>query len=149
MILTASVLGAAPRMPSLARRMSLARTPARTSVYGRSRGDEDTLSVFVFIPLALAVYNVSMNRCRDFVVSGRVQGVFFRAATEDTARRLGLTGWVRNLPDGSVELVACGDESKLKELERWLWQGPPRARVEQVKSLEAEPQTFSDFSVRG
>ena len=90
-----------------------------------------------------------MNRCRHFLVSGQVQGVFFRAATEDAARHLGLTGWVRNLADGSVELVACGEVAKLSELERWLWQGPPRARVEQVRSLEAELQTFSDFSVRG
>jgi acylphosphatase len=90
-----------------------------------------------------------MNHCRHFLVSGRVQGVFFRTATEDTARRLGLTGWVRNLADGSVELVACGAEAKLMELERWLWQGPPRARVAQVRSLEVELQTFSDFSVSG
>ena len=90
-----------------------------------------------------------MNRCRHFLVSGQVQGVFFRAATEAAARRLGVTGWVRNFADGSVELVACGEEAKLAELERWLWQGPPRARVEQVRSREAEPQTFNDFSVRG
>lgn len=90
-----------------------------------------------------------MNHCRHFLVSGRVQGVFFRAATEAAARRLGLTGWVRNLADGSVELVACGEDAKLSELEHWLWQGPPRARVEQVRSREVERQTFGDFSVRG
>ena len=90
-----------------------------------------------------------MNRCRHFLVSGRVQGVFFRAETEAAARRLGLTGWVSNLADGSAELVACGAEAKLVELERWLRQGPPRARVEQVKSREVELQSFSDFSIRG
>lgn len=90
-----------------------------------------------------------MNRCRHYKVSGRVQGVFFRASTESTARRLGLTGWVRNLPDGGVELVACGDESKLQELEQWLWQGPPHARVEQVTGREVPTQLFSGFSVRG
>ena len=58
--------------------------------------------------------------------------MFYRAATQETARRLGLTGWARNLADGDVELVACGDAAKLKELEQWLWQGPPRARVAQV-----------------
>ena len=89
-----------------------------------------------------------MNRCRHFRVSGRVQGVFFRAATEAAARRLGLTGWVRNLPDGSVELLACGAETGIEELERWLWQGPPRARVEQVQASEAPPQSFDDFDVR-
>lgn len=90
-----------------------------------------------------------MNSCRHFLVSGRVQGVFFRAATQATAHRLGLTGWVRNLPDGRVELVACGAEEKLKQLEAWLWQGPPHARVEQVVSAAAAPQqAFKDFGMR-
>lgn len=90
-----------------------------------------------------------MNRCRHFLVSGQVQGVFFRASTESTARRLGLSGWVRNLPDGRVELVACGTELKLKELEQWLWQGPPHAEVKQVTVEEVMEQPFSGFSVRG
>lgn len=82
------------------------------------------------------------------MVSGQVQGVFFRASAEATARRLGLTGWVRNLRDGRVELVACGEEAPLQELERWLWQGPPHARVEHVAFADAELQSFRDFSVR-
>lgn len=90
-----------------------------------------------------------MNRCRHFLVSGQVQGVFFRASTEAAARRLGLTGWVRNLRDGRVEVLACGAENRLAELERWLWQGPPRARVTQVQAAEAPPQSFDGFSVRG
>src|SRR3989344_1417940 len=98
---------------------------------------------------AFAVNNIFMNRCRHFLVSGRVQGVFFRAATEAAARRLGVTGWVRNLAGGRGGVVACGEEAKLSELERWLWQGPPHAQVEQVRSLEAEPQTFGDFFVPG
>jgi acylphosphatase len=89
-----------------------------------------------------------MNRCRHFLVSGQVQGVFFRAATEAAARRLGVTGWVRNLADGSVELVACGEDVKLSELERWLWQGPPRACVEQVTTQDVAVQVFAGFSVR-
>lgn len=89
-----------------------------------------------------------MNCCRHFVVSGRVQGVFFRASMESTAQRLGLTGWVRNLPDGRVDLVACGEEGKLKELERWLWQGPPHAHVEQVTAQECAVQSFAGFSLR-
>ncbi len=90
-----------------------------------------------------------MNRCRHFLVSGQVQGVFFRASAESTARRLGLTGWVRNLRDGRVELVACGEEAPLKELEQWLWQGPKHARVEQVAVQEVSAQSFAGFSVRG
>ncbi len=85
--------------------------------------------------------------CRRFRVSGRVQGVFFRSGTQDRARRLGLTGWVRNLPDGNVELVACGDETKLKQLEEWLWQGPPHARVENVTTSDAGDQAFVDFTI--
>lgn len=87
--------------------------------------------------------------CRRFVVRGRVQGVFFRATTQQTARQLGLTGWVRNLPDGGVELIACGAPARLEELERWLWQGPPSARVEEVAATDAAPETFSGFAVVG
>ena len=89
-----------------------------------------------------------MRSCRRLVVAGEVQGVFYRASTEHMARRLGLGGWGRNLPDGNVELVACGDETKLKELENWLWQGPRHARVAQVVARDVAPQSFPDFSVR-
>jgi acylphosphatase len=88
-----------------------------------------------------------MSQCRRFFVTGSVQGVFYRVATQVTARRLGLSGWVRNLADGNVELVACGEAAKLKELEQWLWQGPPRARVAQVTATDAGPQTFVDFNI--
>jgi acylphosphatase len=66
-------------------------------------------------------------------ISGRVQGVFFRASAEAEARRLGLSGWVRNCPDGSVELVAEGPKAKLDELLAWCRHGPPRAEVEDVQ----------------
>lgn len=66
------------------------------------------------------------------IVRGRVQGVFFRAATQREARRLGLTGWVRNRPDGSVEMLAEGDESQLRQLCMWAEKGPSAARVEDV-----------------
>jgi acylphosphatase len=66
------------------------------------------------------------------VVRGRVQGVYFRAATQREARRLGLTGWVRNRPDGSVEMLAEGDEDSVKELASWANHGPSAARVEHV-----------------
>lgn len=88
-----------------------------------------------------------MACCRHFFVSGRVQGVFYRAFTQETARRLGLTGWVRNLPDGRVELVACGEPSRIAELESRLWQGPPHAKVEAVNGRDAELHSFTDFRV--
>lgn len=65
-------------------------------------------------------------------VEGRVQGVFFRASTMEEAIRLGLKGWVRNCPDGSVEAVAEGARKKIDDLVNWCRHGPPGARVENV-----------------
>ncbi|HHH36859.1 MAG TPA: acylphosphatase [Gammaproteobacteria bacterium] len=70
-----------------------------------------------------------MKPCRRYYVSGRVQGVFFRDSTRREARALGLSGWARNLPDGRVEVLACGPPQALAALERWLWEGPPLAEV--------------------
>jgi acylphosphatase len=75
---------------------------------------------------------------RRFLVSGKVQGVFFRASTARTAEQLGLRGYARNLPDGRVEVLAVGTADALESLARWLRQGPPRARVTAV-TAEAEP----------
>ncbi len=69
-------------------------------------------------------------------VTGRVQGVFYRASTTDVAKSLGLTGWVKNMMDGSVELEAQGDEDKVKQLIVWLNQGPPHSMVLQVHVVE-------------
>jgi acylphosphatase len=68
-----------------------------------------------------------------FLVAGRVQGVWFRAATREQALRLQLSGFARNLADGGVEVVAVGAEPALAELEQWLWQGPPLAKVASVR----------------
>lgn len=68
-----------------------------------------------------------------FLVSGKVQGVFFRASTREQAQRLGLGGHARNLPDGRVEVLAVGDADAIDELATWLRQGPPQARVEAVQ----------------
>jgi acylphosphatase len=65
-------------------------------------------------------------------VRGRVQGVYFRASAQREAKRLGLTGWVKNKPDGSVEILAEGEEDTLKELIGWSNRGPSAARVERV-----------------
>jgi acylphosphatase len=72
---------------------------------------------------------------RRFIVRGRVQGVFFRAATVEQARALGLGGYVRNRADGTVEVEAEGAEQALEALERWLWRGPPLARVDAVEEV--------------
>ena len=66
------------------------------------------------------------------MVSGRVQGVYYRASVVAEAERLELQGSVRNLPDGRVEVIAKGRAGALAELAAWLWQGPPAARVDAV-----------------
>lgn len=73
-----------------------------------------------------------------FLVSGRVQGVCFRASTREQALKLGLCGYAKNLPDGRVEVLAEGNAPTLDALERWLHVGPPLAKVELVKRSEAE-----------
>ena len=83
--------------------------------------------------------------CAKFIVSGRVQGVFFRASARAEAVRLGLTGYAKNLTDGSVEVLACGDAAALEELQRWLQLGPPSARVANVVRScadDAPPEAF-------
>jgi acylphosphatase len=67
------------------------------------------------------------------IVSGDVQGVCFRANARDRATELGLTGWVRNLPDGDVEALAEGEEALVQEFIEWCEVGPPAARVESVE----------------
>ncbi len=89
-----------------------------------------------------------MRRRVHLVVHGIVQGVFFRASTRDTAVRLGLTGWVRNLPDGSVECLAEGDEVALRRLVAFCSEGPPGARVERVEEQWGEAKgEFARFQV--
>ncbi len=88
-----------------------------------------------------------MNHCRRYLISGRVQGVAFRATVQDAARGLRLTGFARNLNDGRVEVVACGEFQRVKQLESWLWQGPRWARVEKVVAEEIVEQDFDDFEV--
>lgn len=81
------------------------------------------------------------------IVSGRVQGVWFRAGTQDCAKSLGLTGWARNLPDGRVEVMASGEREKLQKLFKWLQQGPELAVVENVAYEELDFQEFERFGV--
>jgi acylphosphatase len=90
-----------------------------------------------------------VNTCFHCYVSGQVQGVFFRASTREAAKRLGLTGWVCNLPDGRVEVLACGEREALTALLSWLEQGPEHANVSRLDYDWCEPdEELDDFSVR-
>jgi len=83
------------------------------------------------------------------IISGRVQGVWFRASTKDKAEQLGLNGWVRNTRDGDVEAVFEGDEEQIKKMINWCHKGPSMARVENVK-VEKQPASdvFNGFSIK-
>ncbi len=83
--------------------------------------------------------------CRRFLVSGKVQGVWFRASTRQQAVALGLTGEAVNLADGRVEVIACGEPAALDALADWLWQGPELARVDHVHSERLTARTYSGF----
>ncbi len=83
------------------------------------------------------------------IVSGRVQGVSYRATTADEAEGLGLTGWVRNLPDGRVELEAEGPADAIATLLAWLPKGPPAASVTNVDATDLPPTgADSSFAIR-
>jgi len=84
---------------------------------------------------------------KRFVVSGRVQGVGFRYFVVREAEALGLAGWVRNLPDGRVEVLASGEGGPVDALEGRLWQGPPHAHVAAVEAVEGEPPRTAEFRV--
>lgn len=75
-------------------------------------------------------------RCEHYYISGQVQGVFYRASTYEAAQSLKLTGWVKNLFDGRVEVLACGNKEQLAKLKAWLEKGPPLARVDKVEVTE-------------
>lgn len=80
--------------------------------------------------------------CFRCLVGGRVQGVFFRASAREQAVRLGLTGFARNLPDGRVEVLACGEPGAVDRLREWLRTGPPHAGV---TGVACEPQDYRPF----
>ena len=82
---------------------------------------------------------------RRLIVSGRVQGVFFRDACKGQADLLGVKGWARNLPDGTVEIVAEGEANAVERLARWAREGSPRARVTSVTSTTEVPEGIAGF----
>jgi acylphosphatase len=83
-----------------------------------------------------------------FLINGRVQGVWFRARTQDEAKLLNLTGWARNTEDGKVEVIACGERENLMKFYVWLQQGPELARVDQVLHKEIPWEEFDRFYIK-
>jgi acylphosphatase len=82
-------------------------------------------------------------------INGRVQGVYFRASTVEQARRLGLTGWVMNCPDSSVEVVAEGAKEQLEKLVAWCRGGPQGAQVKEVRvQWETSNEEFHGFYIK-
>lgn len=89
-----------------------------------------------------------MEKRAHVLVSGRVQGVYYRSYALDEARDLGLRGWIRNRPDGRVEAVFEGGEAAMEEMIEWCRKGPPSARVEKVEvAWETPTGEFIDFNV--
>lgn len=85
--------------------------------------------------------------CIHCYVSGRVQGVWYRATTKKMAKKFGVNGWVKNLPDGRVEVMICGDAETANALKDWLWEGPIAAEVKDIVVIEEQCQSFSAFEV--
>jgi len=90
-----------------------------------------------------------MRKRAHVLISGRVQGVWFRVNTKDRAQQLGVKGWVRNTPDGKVEALFEGEEEGVKQMIEWCREGPPLAKVSEVKVKWEEPENdFKGFSIR-
>jgi len=84
--------------------------------------------------------------CKRYIVSGHVQGVWYRGSTQSKANQLGLTGYAYNLDDGCVEVVACGDDQAISSLVDWLWQGPAGASVTNVEEQLVFDDEYDCFS---
>ncbi|MBK5967676.1 MULTISPECIES: acylphosphatase [Thiorhodovibrio] len=84
--------------------------------------------------------------CFRCLVSGRVQGVFFRGSTREQAERLGVSGHAHNLPDGRVEVLACGSPDAVRALRAWLQQGPAHAQVTHLDCEQVAAQPLQGFS---
>jgi acylphosphatase len=93
-------------------------------------------------------YALRMRVARRYLISGRVQGVGFRFFTEDIASREGIHGWVRNRPDGSVEVAAEGEAEAIERFERAVRRGPRGARVERVEVDDDVPAGNAGFTIR-
>ncbi|MGD0211403.1 MAG: acylphosphatase [Desulfomonilia bacterium] len=83
------------------------------------------------------------------IIRGRVQGVWFRASTQEVANQLGIKGWVRNTPDGAVEAHIQGEDSSVEKMISWCYQGPQGARVDHIDISRVNPdEEYTAFNIR-
>lgn len=88
-----------------------------------------------------------MNQlCYRFIIKGKVQGVWYRATAKQYADQLGLKGYAKNLADGTVEVIACGEETILLQYEKKLWQGSQLSKVTEVIKSNIEHNSYTEFS---
>ncbi|MFP4116512.1 MAG: acylphosphatase [Candidatus Aenigmatarchaeota archaeon] len=85
---------------------------------------------------------------KHLFISGKVQGVTFRASTRRKARDLGVNGWVKNLPDGKVEAVFEGSEKNVRKIVDWCYSGPDPARVDEVEQKEEQSKGIEGFEIK-
>ena len=85
----------------------------------------------------------------QLIISGKVQGVFYRASCQEVAQRLGLAGWARNLSTGQVEVLAQGEKEKIEKLIEWCKKGPPGAKIAKIDTnWQNIKESLSDFEIR-
>ncbi len=116
---------------------------------GRSRFTESSAPKFMLLYRCESSERNVMNIAKHCFVSGHVQGVAFRHYTRQQALKLGITGWVRNLPDGRVEVWACGESGNLEQFCRWLYRGPALAQVVDVSCHSVAASQFDSFEITG
>jgi len=90
---------------------------------------------------------VLSGECRLFRIEGRVQGVLFRESTRRAAQPMGITGYAKNMPDGSVQVLACGEPGALNRLTEWLKQGPPMAQVDGLDWIASSNKCPDSFVI--
>ena len=85
--------------------------------------------------------------CLNVIVSGRVQGVWFRKFTQEKAQAYGVSGWVRNLSDGRVQALLCGEEKNVRQVEAWMSQGPELSTVAELVSQSTPWHDYAEFLI--
>jgi acylphosphatase len=86
-------------------------------------------------------------RTVHLIIKGKVQGVYYRASAKDVARDIGVTGWVKNMPDGNVEVIVSGSEERVEKFIEWCRKGPKNAEVTEVIVNDSKEKPLTDFRI--